>query len=339
MNIETLVRKMPKVELHVHLEGSIRPETVLKLAQRNGITLPADSLEGLKEWYVFRDFPHFVDVYVAVSKCIKTADDIELIAREFLQGQAESNVLHSEVTYTASTIEKHNGIPWSDQIAALQRAREYGEKELGVTCDFIIDIVRGDPPERALQVAEWAVSAHGQGVCALGLAGEERLGTEQYHAAFAHAKANGLPIVAHAGETKGAESMWEVLRACDPARIGHGVRATDDPKLVEELRNRQLPLEVCPTSNVSLGVFPSLEEHSLPNLLDEGLYLTINSDDPPMFGTTISDEFARCAKAFDFNEDIIYSIALNAAKASLLPADKKQALLVKMREGFNDLER
>src|SRR5476651_1694852 len=152
--------RMPKVELHVHLEGSIRPETVLKLSQRHNIELPANTSEGITEWYQFRDFPHFVQIYVAVSKCLKTPDDIELIAREFLEGQAEQNVLHSEATYSATTIEKHNKIPWPDQLAALQRAIAYGEKELGVSASFILDIVRGDPAERALELAHWVVDAH-----------------------------------------------------------------------------------------------------------------------------------------------------------------------------------
>ena len=140
-------RALPKVELHVHLEGSIRPGTVLELAKRNGVKLPHDTLEGLREWYRFRDFPHFVEIYVAVSKCIQTAEDVEFIAREFLVGQKEQNILHSEVTYTASTIEKYCGIPWDEQIDALERAMSWGREELGVTMGLIIDIVRGDSAE------------------------------------------------------------------------------------------------------------------------------------------------------------------------------------------------
>jgi len=328
---------MPKVELHVHLEGSIRPETVLQLAERHGIQLPANDLDGLKEWYRFKDFPHFVEIYVAVSKCIKTPDDIELIAREFLKGQAEQNVLHSEATYSATTIEKHNKIPWPDQLAALQRALEYGKNELGVTAAFILDIVRGDPAERGMELAEWVVGAHGKGVCALGIAGIEGIcEASRYKPAFDYALANGVPVIPHAGETKGAESIVEILGVTTPTRIGHGVRCMENPALVKELRDRQIPLEVNPTSNVCLNVFPSLEAHPLPNMMDEGLYVTINSDDPPMFSTTITDEFYRCANTFDFNEDILWSLCLNAANASLLPQEGKLALIKRMREGFSE---
>jgi adenosine deaminase len=322
------VRRMPKVELHVHLEGSIRPETVLKLARRNGVALPADTVEGLRAWYTFVDFKHFVDVYVAVSKTIKTADDVELIAREFLDGQAEQNILHSEVTYTACTIEKYNGIPWPDQLAALARARAYGEKELGVSMALILDIVRGDSPERALEVAKWAVDAHGSGVCALGLAGEEGRGTSaHYIKAFEFAHAHGLPVVPHAGETQGAWSIKECLRYCRADRIGHGVQCLQDPELVAELRENRITLEVCPTSNIRLNVFPSLAEHPFAKMLEAGLRVTINSDDPPMFGTTLTDEFLRAADAFDLTEEDLRQLSLTAAESSFASPDRKQFLV------------
>ncbi|RYG46674.1 adenosine deaminase [bacterium] len=335
MSLEKLVREMPKVELHVHLEGSIRPETVLELARRNGVSLPANTVDGLREWYTFRDFPHFVEVYVAVSKCIRTADDLELIAREFLKGQAEQNILHSEVTYTASTIEKYAGIPWADQRDALRRAVAFGEEELNVSCRFILDIVRQDSAERGEEIARWALDAPDL-VVALGLSGEERLGKAEDHgSAIRKAKEGGLAFVPHAGETVGPESIRDCL-PFGPARIGHGVRAVEDGKLVAELRDRGIPLEVCPTSNVRLGVFSSLEEHPFPRLLDEACVVTINSDDPPMFGTTLSEEFLRCAETFDLSPDILYTLTMNAVNASLLSPEEKNALRRRVREEWPD---
>lgn len=329
---EAFALEMPKVELHVHLEGSIRPETVLKLAARNNVTLPALDLDGLRDWYVFRDFSHFVEVYVAVSKCIQTADDVELIAREFMDGQAAQNILHSEVTYTAATIEKYSGIPWPDQLAALRRAVAYGEKELGISTRFILDIVRNDhSPERALEVAKWCVEASDI-VGALGLAGKEAaVPISLFQAAFDFAQAEGMPVVPHAGETVGPESIREVLACCRPKRIGHGVRAIEDRSLIKELLKEGITLEVCPSSNVRLGVYPDLASHSLPHLLDEGIAVTINSDDPPMFNTTLSSEFHRCAEAFDFDEDILWSLTLNAANACLLPSEDRRRLVERLR--------
>jgi adenosine deaminase len=323
---------MPKVELHVHLEGSIRPETLLKLAKRHSMPLPADDVASLREWYKFRDFPHFVEVYVAISKCIRTPEDLELIAKEFLEGQAEQNILHSEVTYTASTIEKHIGIPFEDQIAALRRAIRYGKDELGVSMSLIIDIVRGDPAERAKQVAEWVADSLGDGVCALGLAGEERLGTSEYESAFRVALDRGVPIVTHAGETCGPEVIWDCLKYAKASRIGHGVRCLEDPMLVSKLRELQIPLEVCPSSNVCLGVFPSWSDHPLKTLMDEGLYITLNSDDPPMFNTTLTEEFERACKTFGLSLEDCRDLNLRAAHASLIGDSEKAALVARITE-------
>lgn len=328
MSLDTFVREMPKVELHVHLEGSIRPATLLKLASRHGMALPADTVEGLQEWYQFRDFKHFVEVYVAISKTIKTPEDIELIAREFLEGQAEQNILHSDVTFTSMTIERFAGIPWDEQLDALNRARDYGERELNTTMSMILDIVRGCTPEAALRVAEQAVAAHGNGVGALGLAGEEgRCPVETYHEAFALAKAGGLPIIPHAGETQPASSVMESLRATDATRIGHGVRSIEDKEVFQTLIDRGVTLEVCPTSNICLGVYPALSEHVLPRLLDAGIAITINSDDPPMFNTTLTNEYIKSAETFGLSTEDLRALALNAARVTLVDESRRSKLL------------
>jgi len=325
-------RAMPKVELHVHLEGSIRPETVLQLSKKNNVALPYDTLDGLKEWYQFRDFPHFVEVYVAVSKCIKTPEDIEFIAREFLLGQKAQNILHSEVTFTASTIKNHCGIPWDEQIDALERAIKFGQDELGVSMLLIIDIVRGDSAEAGLNVAEMAVSGIGRGVGALGLAGQEGLDQARpYQSAYELAWARGLPVIPHAGETQGATSIWEALEVTKCQRVGHGIRCLEDPALVNALREKQVVLEVCPTSNVCLTSIKRIEDHPIKQLVDEGLLVTINSDDPPMFSTTLSDEFARCSAAFGWDIDMLRGLSVRAAENSLLQPEAKSQLLNRMR--------
>lgn len=328
------IRAMPKVELHVHLEGSIQPATLLALAKRNGVSLPATSVEGLKEWYQYRDFPHFVEIYVAISQCLKTAEDIELVMREFLTGQAAQNIRHSEVTYTASTIEKYSQISWPDQRAALERATEYGRTQLGVSCGIIVDIVRGDSPERSLEVARWVVEAKGSSVVALGLAGEERFGSEPYRAAYDLVHDAGIPIAAHSGETMGPDSVREVLNVVRPERIGHGVRAIESPSLVRELASSRIPVEVCPSSNVCLGVYPSLEAHPLSQMLDAGINVSINSDDPPMFGTSLTEEMIKCCDEFGFNEDILWSLTVNAAQAAFLSGDERRTLLANLREAM-----
>ncbi len=325
---DAFIKAMPKVELHVHLEGAIRPTTLLELARRNNEPLPADTVEGLEEWYTFTDFPHFAEVYQTLSRCIQTVDDIELIAHDFLQNQADQNVRHSEVTYTAHTIWKNTQIPFEAQLGALNKARTWAEIELGVTMGLIIDIPRdwADTKE-AVMIGEWVADHHGNGVYALGLAGYEvGFPPEDYAEAFDHVAKHDVPAVVHAGETMGPSSIWGAMDRLRAVRIGHGVRCLEDPKLVEVLRERQIPLEVCPTSNVCLGVVDKMEDHPLPQLIEEGLYITLNTDDPPMFGTTMNDELIAVSNTFGFSEDDLRHFMVQAARASLLPEADRKAL-------------
>jgi adenosine deaminase len=337
-SLETFIRAMPKVELHVHLEGSIRPRTLLELAEKNGVDLPATSVEGLHDWYAFRSFDHFIEVYLAAAACIRTPDDIERITSDFLDGQADQNILHSEVTYTASTQRMQSGIPLDDQLDAINRARARAEKELGVTMTLTIDYPRNLDPDEFTEVARWAADNRSRGITALGLGGPE-VGhpPELFREAFEVAREAGLPGVPHAGETEGAGSVRGALRYLHAVRIGHGVRCLEDLELVAELREKQVPLEVCPTSNVCLGVAPSFSEHPLPRLLDAGLYVTLNSDDPPMFGTTLTEEYLRSAAAFGLGRHEVAELVRRAAAATLLPKPERDALVEKTEKGLDEL--
>jgi adenosine deaminase len=313
---------MLKVELHVHLEGSIQPRTLLELAQRNNVSLPADDVEGLRRWYQFTDFGHFIEIYLAISSCICTPEDIELIGREFLRNQAAQNIRYSEVTYTPYThFSTNRRIPFDEQFDALTRARDWAARELGVTCGWVFDIARNVRPiEHGLMVAEWAISGKEQGVVGFGLGGPEAGNPpELFEEAFAVARASGLTAVPHAGEVAGAESVRGAIDVLEAVRIGHGVRCLEDPQLVATLRERQIPLEVCPTSNVCLGVASSIADHPLPRLLEEGLYVTINSDDPPMFNTTLTGEYLAVADAFGLDDVMMERFSINALRAGLLP--------------------
>ncbi len=339
MSLASYIHAMPKVELHVHLEGSTRPETLLNLASLHQQKLPAETVEGLRQWYTFTSFDHFIDIYLAISACIRTPEDIELITREFLAGQAAQNIRHSEVTYTGYT-QYLQGLPFAEQLAAINRARAWAAQHLNVTMTLTVDIARVVSPEEGLRVADWAIGGLGQGVTGLGLGGPE-VGNppEKFQAAFDRARAAGLASLPHAGETMGPASIWGALRALGAQRIGHGVRCLEDPGLVSDLRARQIPLEVCPTSNVCLGVAPSLAEHPLPRLLAEGLYVTLNSDDPPMFNTTLTDEYLRAAQAFDLSPEMLEHLSLNALRASQLPQDDRRALEQQFQAKFSQLRK
>jgi aminodeoxyfutalosine deaminase len=339
-SIRQLICGMPKVELHVHLEGSIKPKTLLDLARRNGVSLPADDVEGLSRWYRFTDFKHFIEIYMTISSLICAPEDIELIAREFLRNQAAQTIRYSEVTFTPYThFSTNRQIPFDEQFDALTRAREWAARELDVHCGWVFDIARNvRPVEHSLTVADWAISGKEKGVVGFGLGGlETGHPPELFAEAFELARAAGLAAVPHAGEVAGAESIWGAIDILKAKRIGHGVRCLEDPKLVATLRERQIPLEVCPTSNVCLGVAADLAEHPLPRLLAEGLYVTINSDDPPMFNTTLTDEYLRVAETFRFGASDLEQLVLNAVRASLLPEISRAELERTFQRDFADL--
>jgi adenosine deaminase len=327
MELETWIKKMPKVELHVHLEGAVRPETLLLLAKRHHVQLPASTVEELRAWYAFTDFDHFIEIYMTISGCLRDPQDMELIAREFLAGQAAQNIVYSEVTWTPLNQYHTSGMEFDEQLTAINRGRAWAEKELGVRMSMVIDIPRGVPVEEGEMVADWAIQAKDSGVVAFGLGGPE-IGNppEVYTHAFTRTRTAGLPGVPHAGETAGPASMWGALNALQAVRIGHGIHCLEDPALVTELRARQVPLEVCPTSNVCLKQARCIEEHPLPHLLAEGLFVTLGSDDPPMFNTTLTEEYLKVARVFGLGTEEIKQLALNGVKASFLSEEEKRGL-------------
>lgn len=334
MDLDAYIAGMPKVELHVHLEGSIRPTTLLTLARRNGIALPAEDLEGLRAFYQFTDLDHFVRIYLTISRCLRTREDFRLIAYEFGHDMARQNVRYAEVTFTPHTNVTNTGLPFEEILEALNDGRARARADYGVEMAWILDIVRG-MPETQMQVASWAAAAQGQGVVGLGLGGPECGNPpEDYAEAFVLAREAGLHSVPHAGEAAGPESVWGALDVLGAERLGHGVRCIEDPALVEHLRAQQIPLEVCPTSNVRLGVYPSYEEHPLPQLWEQGLYVTVNSDDPPMFGTDLVGEYQVLARQMGFGAQDLARLSLGALAASFLPAARKEALARTFRAEF-----
>jgi aminodeoxyfutalosine deaminase len=336
MSLERFLLRMPKVELHVHLEGAMRPAVLLELARRNQIELPARDEAGLKRWFRFRDFEHFVQVYLACSRALRHPEDFQLLALDFLAEQAYQNVLYTEVHFTIGT-HLMNGADGAEVLAALEEAAREGYKRYGVLLRFIPDIVR-NVPKMADATLEWALAGRGRGVVALGLSGiEAKYPNEPFREHFAAARSAGLHCVAHAGEHAGPESVRSVLDICGAERIGHGVRSIDDPALVERLRTSGIPLEVCPTSNICLGVAPDMASHSFDRLYRAGLSLTVNSDDPSFFNTNLTREYLRLHQAFGYTQAELAGFSLNALRHAFLPETEKADLEERFRRELEAL--
>jgi aminodeoxyfutalosine deaminase len=327
MSIERFLLRLPKAELHVHLEGAMRPAVLMELARRNGIDLPARDAADLKRWFRFRDFEHFVEVYLTCSRALRTPEDFQLLVLDFMTEAAYQNVAYTEAHFTIST-HLANGADGGEVLDALAEAIAEGTRRHGVILRLIPDVVRNVGIEMADRTLEWALAGRQRGVVvALGLSGSEtRFSNEPFRPHFEAAKRAGLHCVAHAGEHAGPESIRSVLAVCSAERIGHGVRAVEDPSLLEELRASRIPLEVCPTSNLCLGVAPDLPRHPFDRLYRAGLDVSVNSDDPVFFNTNLSREYLRLHQTFGYTAAELAGLAVAALRHSFLPEPERAAL-------------
>jgi len=332
------IEGLPKIELHVHVEGAILPETLFRLAKRNGIDLPARNLEELRAWYKFTDFPHFAEIYQTFSKAITSAEDIHDMVWDFVKEQARQNIRHSEATFTALTHYRNNGIPFEEQLDAVRQAADRGLSELGTSLGLIIDIPRElATPGEALLIANWVAGAHGDGlVLALGLSGyEPGFPPEMFLAPFALAAEAKVPAVVHGGETGPAAYVSGAITSLGAVRVGHGISAVDDSNVLALVKERGVTLEVCPSSNVCLKLVETIERHPFRRLADQGVDVTINTDDPPMFETDLNNEYRRLAETFHYSKADLKRFALRAARASLLD-DSRRATLVAEIERYSE---
>jgi aminodeoxyfutalosine deaminase len=338
MDIHEFAQCMPKAELHVHLEGSILPRTLIKLAQNNYVNLPADDEAGLTEFYRFRNFKQFLNTYLTITSCLRTPDDYRLIAYEFGCECARQNIRYAEVTFTILTNMSMTGLSWWEILTSLNSGREQAYRDFGVRWQWVFDIVR-NLPETQKSVLDIALSAREMGVISLGLGGlEEGFPPELFIDTFAQAEEQHLHRVPHAGEISGPQSVWSAIKLLHAERIGHGVRSIEDPLLVDNLKSNNVPLEICPTSNICLNVYSDYAHHPLRKLWDAGLLITVNTDDPPMFGTDLNQEYQVLVNHFGFNRSNLEQISLNAIQTSFLSQGEKQILMREFQDEFIKLE-
>ena len=281
----------PKIELHVHLEGTVRAETLLEIARRNDYPLPADTVEGLAELYEYRDFEHFIEVWVLTTNALRTRDDFRQVVVDYAAEAASHGAVYVEGIFSPAE-RVRRGVRWEDIFGGYCDGAEEARELHGVEVRLTPDIVRGFPMEECEPVVRYSVEHADRGVVGVGLGGlEAQYPPEPYAEVFAAAKAEGLGSVPHAGEVAGPESVRGALEALQADRIRHGFRAIEDPGLVAELAERQIVLDVSPVSNVRTGAVRSLPEHPLPRLVEAGVPCSISTDDPAMFDTDLTREY------------------------------------------------
>jgi adenosine deaminase/aminodeoxyfutalosine deaminase len=333
LEIEAFIRRLPKAELHLHLEGAILPATLVELSARHDAhPLTLAEAEAL---YQFSDFTGFLNAFKAVTAQLIRPKDYELSAWRMMEHLAAQGIVHAEVYISVGVIyhwRDHDSATFEPIFAALERARVRAERELGLTVYWIFDAVRHFPVEEAERVFLKAAElkpAH-PSIIGIGLGGDERrTGSEPFRNLYVQAAEAGLRLTNHAGETTGPEAIWEAL-AIGTERIGHALSAIQDSALVLELKTRAVSLELCPTSNIRTGVCPSFAAHPLRPLFDLGLMVTLNSDDPAFFGSDLASEYLLAHTEQGFTRDELRQLAANSIRASFLPEEAKSSWLARI---------
>nr|WP_319565474.1 adenosine deaminase [uncultured Rhodoferax sp.] len=331
--LPALLQRMPKAELHMHIEGSLEPELMFALAKRNGLSVPYPDVESLRQAYVFNNLQEFLDIYHQGTLVLRTEQDFYDMTWAYLQRAAADNVRHTEIFFDTQTHTGH-GVSTDVVINGLYRACVDAQQQLGLSASLILCFLRHLSEAEAFEALEQALPLRDK-LVGIGLASSE-LGhpPEKFAKVFAKARELGFRLVAHAGEEGPPAYIWSALDILKVERIDHGVQALKDPTLVARLRQDNIPLTVCPLSNLKLRVFPTLAQHNLGAMLEAGLVATVNSDDPAYFGGYMNDNFTQTFAALGLTAQQAYQLACNSFEASFIDASAKQIFQNQLIETF-----
>ncbi len=323
------IKSLPKAELHLHIEGSLEPELMFELAKRNEVEIPFTSVEEVKKAYNFHNLQSFLDIYYQGANVLIHEQDFYDLTMAYLLKCKEDNVVHTEIFFDPQT-HTDRGISFETVINGIHRALKDGEKKLGISSKIIMCFLRHLSEEEAFKTLEMSL-AHKDKIIGVGLDSSE-VGhpPSKFERVFKKALEEGFLTVAHAGEEGPADYIWEALDLLGVTRVDHGVRSLEDEKLVKRLKEEQIPLTVCPLSNIKLCVFDKLSDHNLKSLLDNGLMAMINSDDPSYFGGYLGENFIQCQKELDLGKDDLKKLAINSFKSSFLEEAEKDKWINKI---------
>lgn len=334
-DLRDYLRRLPKAELHLHIEGTLEPELLFEVAQRNGITPLHPSVEALRAAYQFDDLPSFLDLYYAGAGVLLTRQDFHDLAMAYMHRAHADGVVHAEIMFDPQT-HTARGIPIETVFAGLADALREARETLGISSYLLMSFLRHLSEDEAMQTLEAALplrEAYGDLWIGIGLDSAERGNPpEKFARVYSRCKALGFKLVAHAGEEGPAEYVRTAIETLGVARIDHGVRSSDDPDVLKLLIDQRIPMTVCPLSNLKLKVFKDLTQHNLARLLRQGAVVTINSDDPAYFGGYVLDNYMASAQALHLSHDELTTLAGNSIQASFLPKAEKTALLDRLAQ-------
>lgn len=326
------IRRLPKAELHLHLEGTIAPETLLQLSRHHDAEPLA--LDAARALYRYEDFTGFMMAFKSITERLRTPEDYELVTYRMMEALAAQGVVHAEVYVSVGVVYYWRRVEFEPLFAGMERGRLRGERDFGISLYWIFDAVRHFGPEEAAQVFRKAaeMKLHYSSIIGIGIGGDERrTGAEPFRELYAEARNSGLHLTAHAGETVGPESIWSALNI-GAERIGHALTAARDEDLVEALARKQIPVEICVTSNLRTGCCASPQDHPVRNYFENGLMVTLNSDDPALFGNDLCGEYQRVHEEFNLTLEHLRELAGNSIEASFLPPGRKLELLQRVEQ-------
>ena len=327
--MKSFIQDIPKAELHIHIEGSLEPELMFTIAKRNGLKLPFDSVEALRNAYEFDDLQSFLDIYYQGADVLIHEQDFYDMTWAYLKKAGRQNVRHTEIFFDPQT-HTHRGIPFETIINGIHYALQDAQSKLGISTMLIMCFLRHLSADDAMETLQQGLP-YQELITAVGLdSSESGNPPEKFITVFDRARAAGFLAVAHAGEEGPPDYIWQAIEKLKVSRIDHGVRCIEDSNLVKRLVEKQIPLTVCPLSNVKLKVFDDISRHNLKQLLDLGLCVTVNSDDPAYFGGYINENFQALAEAGGLIRDDIYRLAKNSFLAAFINPNKKEMFIAEL---------
>lgn len=329
MEVEQLIRKLPKAEQHIHIVGSTKPQTLLWLAEDGGLDKPFKTSTDVQNFFHFTSFPQFINVYSTVVDCITKENQFERITCEMLESEAKCNVQYVEASFSPLD-HVLRGLDYGKMLDATNKGIDRARMEFAIDCNIRIDLVRNYGPEKGMEVLDW-VESKNDNIISVDLGGsEERFPAKPYKSVYQRAKKMDLHLVAHAGEAAGPDSIWQALTELEVEHIGHGVTAIHEPLLMEHLKKRNIAIEACPTSNVRTQVIHEIKNHPIKVFNDLGLAVTVNTDDPSIFATDMNNEYLQLHHQLGFTLQELFKLSLNAVNSSFLSEESKS----KMRKSF-----
>ena len=325
MSVEDAIKALPKLEQHVHIVGSTKPETFLWLIRDSGSNLPYETLDDLRDFYKYSDFPHFIEIYSRVNDTITKESHYERITYEMLESQAACNVRHVEAIFSAWD-HVRRGLDYGLMVDSINRGIRKANRKWGISCTLRIDLVRNYGPEIGMKALD-LIESKRDNILAIDTGGSE-LGypPAPYRECYERARGMGLHTVAHQGEGAGQDYVWECIEALRPERIGHGVAAGRDPALMKAIADRGIAIECCPVSNIMTAAVPSWDAHPIRRFTRAGIRVSVSSDDPPMFGTDMNNEYLQLHRHLGFTLDELYRVSMDSVETSFLPLEEKRRL-------------